>query len=281
MKTTILLVLSTVLLLTSGRPVHALAGDLDHPDLSWPKDFDPSLRDRITAVLTESPETFAGGRFVNAQTTLRYSGDTTALNRFLSGLMACDVELNVRFSKDPEDPPWTLAHDAWRAPRQFSMRINPSAQGVDLAELEIPTIRGGPKSSEGPDRGSAADQLHFGPTSETTIPFGVPCARKLFRFRTSEVFAIGNGPGDTSDHAEAWARIEAGGRVDHRKPKWSQMSRRDGGAGFLNRLPNEVEESLLPFRRHSHALAYTRALPLPCTSGNCQDTVCSECQAES
>lgn len=214
MKTTILLAVSAGLFLASGRPVRALAGDRDHPRLSWPQDFDPGLRDRITDVLTESPETFAGGRFVNAHTTLRYSGGTAALNRFLAGLTACDVEISIRFSKEPEDPAWTLSHDAWRDPRRFSIRINPSAEGIDLAALELPTIRGGPRFGEGSNQRTASNEPHFGPTFETTIPFGVPCARKLFRFRTGEVFAIGNGPGDTSDHAKEWAGIEAGGGVD-------------------------------------------------------------------
>jgi predicted Ser/Thr protein kinase len=54
----------------------------------------------------------------------------------------------------------------------------------------------------------------FGPAIERVVPFGAPCYRKYFQFHTGNVFEIGDGPGDTSDHAEEWRRIEESGGVD-------------------------------------------------------------------
>ncbi|MCP5520725.1 MAG: hypothetical protein H7A46_04185 [Verrucomicrobiales bacterium] len=218
MKVHLALALSAFLAATSVPQVRALAGDLDRPGLAFPEGFSPDLRERIMSVLTAAPETYAGGHFVNALTTLRYAGDTAALNRFLAGLAGCPgMRLQVGFAAEPEAPAWTVIHNAWGDATLVHVRINPAAKDLKLADLVIPEIAGPTPASTGlptSQTQNSADKATFGPTLERVIPFGVPCAQKYFQFRTGKVFPIGDGPGDTSDHTEEWAAIEAAGGVD-------------------------------------------------------------------
>ena len=203
----------------------ALAGDLDHPSLSFPESTAPGVRERIMQVLSEQPSEFRGGRFVNARTTLHYAGQTPSLNRFLAGLAACpDLQLQIAFRKHPGEVAWTLEHDGWTAPQRFSILINSDCKALRLDEVLIPEIRtsvataapgrdAALRTSAGPGAAAQAERS-FGPVIERVVPFGVPCQAKYFQFHTGDVFEIGDGPGDTSDHAEEWRRINASGGVD-------------------------------------------------------------------
>lgn len=50
--------------------------------------------------------------------------------------------------------------------------------------------------------------------SECVLPFSAPCAMKYLQFATGDVFEIGDGPGDTSDHADIYRRAEDTGGLD-------------------------------------------------------------------
>jgi hypothetical protein len=218
MRTPFALALPALLSAAAMPETQALAGELDHPGLAFPKGFSTSLREQIMEVLTAAPETYSGGGFVNAQTTLRYSGSTAALNRFLAGLAGCPgTRLQVVFTNEPEAPAWSLIHNAWADATLFLVRISPGAKEIKLEDLQIPAITAGTGAGTAnptPQEREPNREVNFGAAMERVIPFGVPCARKLFRFRTGEVFEIGDGPADTSDHAKEWAFIEAGGGVD-------------------------------------------------------------------
>lgn len=54
----------------------------------------------------------------------------------------------------------------------------------------------------------------FGETIERFMPFGVPCRARYIQFHTGNVFRVGDGPSDNSDHADEWKRIDASGGVD-------------------------------------------------------------------
>lgn len=218
MKSSLAFALTALVAATLVPRTWALAGDLDRPGIALPEGFDPRLREQIMTVLTAVPETYAGGHFVNAQSTLRYAADTEALNRFLARLAGCaGLRLQVAFTTEAEAPAWTVTHNAWGDATLMQVRINHGAKGIKLDQLVIPEIAARARmttDSTSTKQPNTAGKAAFGPTMERLIPFGVPCARKLFRFRTGEVFAIGDGPGDTSDHAKEWAEIEAGGGVD-------------------------------------------------------------------
>jgi serine/threonine protein kinase len=54
----------------------------------------------------------------------------------------------------------------------------------------------------------------LGPIIERVLPFGEPCAMKYLQFHTGNVIAIGDGPGDKSDHSEEYRRAEESGGLD-------------------------------------------------------------------
>ncbi len=56
--------------------------------------------------------------------------------------------------------------------------------------------------------------INFTPVMERVLPFGVPCAMQFFQFHAGNVIAIGDGPGDTLDHAEEYAQTEESGGLD-------------------------------------------------------------------
>src|ERR1043166_1675164 len=65
------------------------AFDLKEPQLAFPQGFPESLRPNILASLRRSDCKFVGGSFINSFTSLKYGGDTRALNLLLSGLVKC------------------------------------------------------------------------------------------------------------------------------------------------------------------------------------------------
>jgi hypothetical protein len=225
MKLTSFASLAAVILTGGVFRALALAGDLDRPSLGFPESIAPGVRERIMQVLSEEPSEFQGGEFVNARTTLRYVGGGPSLNRFLAGLAACpDLQLRIAFRKHPGEVAWTLEHDGWTAPQRFSNLVNLDCKALRLDEVLIPEIRtsvatatpgrdAALRTSAGPGAAAQAERS-FGPVIERVVPFGVPCAAKYFQFHTGDVFEIGDGPGDTSDHAEEWRRINASGGVD-------------------------------------------------------------------
>ena len=122
----------------------AMAGDLSSPSLAFPASFPVEARTNILAALTHPAYQFAGGEFVNTSTTLRYGGDTKALNLFLQRLSKCrDAIVSITFVTFIEDADVTwrvshLAHDeGW-----LHVQINLSSKHIKLDELAIPEIRG-------------------------------------------------------------------------------------------------------------------------------------------
>jgi predicted Ser/Thr protein kinase len=61
---------------------------------------------------------------------------------------------------------------------------------------------------------AAGQRFAFGPVVERVLPCSAPCAMKYLQLRTGDIFAIGDGPGDTSDHADEWRRAEETGGLD-------------------------------------------------------------------
>ena len=104
-----------LLTLTLATPsVFALAGQLNEPGVALPEHHPEAARKRIMAALNRADCKFLGGNFLNAFTTLRYAGDTKALNRFLDDLANCPgVTLSVSFVKSlPEAGDWQVQHEA-------------------------------------------------------------------------------------------------------------------------------------------------------------------------
>src|SRR5687767_10140719 len=112
-NTSISYLLGAVVLTT--RAFGLASFDLKEPTLAFPQGFAESARTNIMAALQRSDCKFVGGSFINSFTSLKYGGDTLALNLFLEGLVKCPgVVLSVRFHSDraPADCDWLVSHRA-------------------------------------------------------------------------------------------------------------------------------------------------------------------------
>ena len=124
----------------------ALAGELKEPGLAFPEGFSESARTNIMASLRRPDCKFLGGQFINLFTSLRYAGDTLALNLFLDGLVKCPgVALSVRFQKDPmpDDCDWLVSHVASK-PGRIAVDVNLKSSRIKLDKLVIPESKGPP-----------------------------------------------------------------------------------------------------------------------------------------
>ncbi len=121
--------------------VHGLAGTLDHPSISFLQDEKELQRDEVMKALNMEGARFLGGQFVNAFTTLRYGGDTAALNRFIEKLADCrgaKVVIAYHGKLINETATWLVQHMAWGNPRQFVISIYKESPRFDASLLKLP-----------------------------------------------------------------------------------------------------------------------------------------------
>ena len=123
----------------------ALAGELKEPGLAFPEGFSESARTNIMASLRRPDCKFLGGQFINSFTSLKYAGDTLALNLFLDGLAKCPgVTLSIRLDADRpdhEEGDWMVGHNAHQ-PSNLTMYVNLKSSKIKLGQLVIPDIKG-------------------------------------------------------------------------------------------------------------------------------------------
>lgn len=123
----------------------ALLGELKEPGVAFPEGFSEPARTHIMAALRQPDSKFLGGHFINSFTSLKYGGDTLALNLFLEGLAKCPgVSLSVRFQPDM-DCDWLVSHLA-DEPGRFTVHVNLKSSRIDLEKLVIPESKGPPLS---------------------------------------------------------------------------------------------------------------------------------------
>jgi len=86
---------------------------------------------------------FVEGFALNAVTTLKYAGDTAALNRFMQDLATCPgATLSVCFVDSPEDDSdWTIQHNGHQ-PGDLVLQVNLRSRQIELDVLGIPQIKG-------------------------------------------------------------------------------------------------------------------------------------------
>lgn len=112
-----------------------LAGDLDAPSLSFP--VNSESQQSVTKVISDKQFKFLRGHFVNAASTLMFSGDAAALNSFLSMLAQCKgAKVEVTFNDSQGDSSWTLTHTGWGDPDAFQIAVN-TAQ-IAKAAVKLP-----------------------------------------------------------------------------------------------------------------------------------------------
>lgn len=149
----VLLVVLGVGILVGTARVWGLAGTLNRPSVALPESMEPGWRAQLMKVLEAPAAEFLGGQYINAVTTLRYGGDTGALNRFLAGLTECpEARIRVQFVRDL-DSAWRLQHNGWSDGREFLVQILLGSDRIHLEELQLPILRGSP-----PDAASASKE---------------------------------------------------------------------------------------------------------------------------
>lgn len=124
----------------------ALMAKLTQPDLAFPVGFSETVRTNIMAALRRDDCKFVGGHFINSFTSLRYDGETKALNLFLDGLAKCPgVALAVRFHSEaaPESGDWVVAHNASQ-PLELTVHLYLKSSRIKLDDLVIPEVKGPP-----------------------------------------------------------------------------------------------------------------------------------------
>ena len=120
----------------------ALAGDLERPSIALPESTDQGWRDAVMQVLNDRSAEYLGGQFINANTMLRYGGDSESLSRFLAGLAKCPgTRIVITFTKDA-DAHWVVQHHGGADARRFHIRIRTGTDGLPLEELRLPDIVG-------------------------------------------------------------------------------------------------------------------------------------------
>jgi hypothetical protein len=142
MKTTRCLVCA--LLLLGFAPIaRGSYHELSEPALVFPLDFPQFTKTNILARLRRTDCKFVEGSALNAVTTLKYAGDTAAINRFMQDLATCPgATLSVRFDGDPgDDSDWTIHHNAHQ-PGDLVLRVNLKSKQIKLDALGIPQIKG-------------------------------------------------------------------------------------------------------------------------------------------
>src|SRR5829696_7022868 len=110
MKTTLLALVAFVFPVS----LFAAAGEVDVPAVAHAAGFPEAARLQIAAALKREDCKFLGGNWLNAWTTLRYAGDTRALNFFIEELSQCPgVTVSVSFKNSlPDRAVWCVGHSA-------------------------------------------------------------------------------------------------------------------------------------------------------------------------
>jgi hypothetical protein len=119
----------------------ALAGKLDSPGVAFMGGYPKDAQAKVMAVLTRADCKFLGGHFVNSFTSLRYQGETRALNLFLDDLVKCPgVTVQVGFKKLDDECDWRVSHEAY--PNRFHVEVNLNSKRVKIEDVYIPEIKG-------------------------------------------------------------------------------------------------------------------------------------------
>ncbi len=139
--TVIASIATVTMLLAYASPVSAEAGTLDSPGVAFPAEYPKDAQDRVMAALNRKDCKFLGGTFVNWFTTLRYQGQTRALNLFLGDLAKCPgVAVHVGFKKLDDECDWRVGHDA--QDNCFQIEVNLNSKQIKLEDLYLPEAKG-------------------------------------------------------------------------------------------------------------------------------------------
>jgi hypothetical protein len=150
--------IATVVLGIAVDRMYGVAGKLDKPRIAIAAaDGTPAASMAAINRILEAHETqFVGGHYINAHSTLQFTGGTKTINSLLDELSKVEgVTLHVRFSRGAElgdalpgagerlPSPYdcVINHNNWVDAYSLSITIYPG-ENVKLEDLAIPAIRG-------------------------------------------------------------------------------------------------------------------------------------------
>ena len=165
----------------------ALGGLLKEPGIAM-KNTDRGAA--VQKILSDKKYKFLGGIFINAHTTLCYSGDTAQLNLFLDDLSKVEhVKLHVQFSKTAVGPTlslgdsvmeigasqWQVMHNGWLDEDRFQVIVYLGDGKIDLEKLYLPETAAGTRTEPAGHEESWSNvvnglqaRLSFAPQKEIT-----------------------------------------------------------------------------------------------------------------
>jgi hypothetical protein len=149
MKTSIVMFLASVAVLSAGVRAYAMAGNLAQPSIALPEGTPKEVRERIISALNDKECMFLEGHFINAHTTLLYGGGTKSLNQMLNRLAECDYfRIKIRFIKQESGAAWTVTHNAWANNEDLEVQVNLAVEAIQVEKLDIPVLgRSGQQAS--------------------------------------------------------------------------------------------------------------------------------------
>jgi hypothetical protein len=142
-RRTFLAVVFILALLTAFRAI-ALASyrELKEPHLDL-KDYPADDAKKLQAVLERQDCKFLGGAELNAASSLRYAGDTIALNRFIEALSLCpDVSVHINFYRPvggAVECDWMVTQMA--PSHELVVRINLASEHISMEKLYLPPVK--------------------------------------------------------------------------------------------------------------------------------------------
>lgn len=131
--------------------VAAWSGPLSVPSFTAPKDCPPAVRQQVSAALNRRDAKFLGGQFFGAfSQSMRYGGDSKALNGMLADLAACPgMVLSIAFSTNFYQPAdWMVSSSPGGTNFIFRVQVNVRSTQLRLEELVIPVVQGPPITAE-------------------------------------------------------------------------------------------------------------------------------------
>jgi hypothetical protein len=125
---------------------HVLAamGKITEPGLGFPDSFPAPARAKVQAVLERPDYKFLGGFWLNSFTSLKYEGETVALNLFLRSLAECPgITLSIRFDNHSMEGncDWVVTQGPFE-PTRLCVRINLKSSRIKFEDLMVPDHKG-------------------------------------------------------------------------------------------------------------------------------------------
>ncbi|KAA5546938.1 hypothetical protein FYK55_00495 [Roseiconus nitratireducens] len=139
-------IVSFVLLTSLSQTVFAIVVPIESIDgihHSLSPELPEPIRRQIESAFKGEKSKYTRGTWTNAKITLRFSGDTLAVNALLDQLAKCpSITTSVSFKALSDDCDWKIINDTRRSGKRVDVILNLDSPQIRLEELTIPPIPG-------------------------------------------------------------------------------------------------------------------------------------------